>query len=1062
MKNILLRLRATVATLLLLVMTTLGVQAQNVTVKGNVTDAGGAVIGATVMVKGTTNGTVTDLDGNFVLKNVPAKGTLQVSFVGYQTKEVAVKGQTQFKIVLKEDAQMLQDVEVVAVGYGDVKRRDLTGSISKANMDDLGKTPVTNVAEALGGRVAGVQVSSTDGGLDDNFNIVIRGAGSLTQSTEPLYVIDGFPTEASGMSALNPNDIESIDFLKDASSTAIYGSRGANGVVIITTKKGTQGKVSVTYNGNMTVSSVLNRMDLMNGYDFVLLQKEIMEGTTTEVDGKVVPMFDNYYLKDGITLDDYKTFPSYDWQDEVYRTAVSHNHHVSIQGGAKDLKYTASLSYSDKQGVIIASDLQKYQGRFNLSQNFKNFKITANASYSSNIQNGANPSQSGSSASNSLMYSIWAYRPVSPSGDDLMENMYDEDIDMANDYRFNPVLSARNEVRKNTTNQLNANLGIEWEIIKNLKLKVTAGYVGRDYKREEFNGSNTKTGNSHPSNTQSKGINARLQQTENRSYLNENTLTYSFNKKKHNFNALLGATFQKSSSNYHSITTEHITNESFGMAGLDKGAAPVVKSSMGENALMSYLGRVNYNFASKYYLTASMRADGSSKFAKDNRWGYFPSASIAWAFSREGFMEKASSWLSNGKLRFSWGLTGNNRIGDYDYMAQLVTDNNYYKYPWNGSFNTGFVLNKMANDLLKWETTEQYDLGLDLGFLDGRINFIMDFYLKNTRDLLLNADVPASSGYAVSMLNIGKLRNKGVEISLETTNIKNKNFTWTSNFNIAFNSNEIVALNSDQKDMKSFVAWDNMYKGAPAYISAVGASAGKMYGFIYDGTYKYNDFNITVDEKGISHYELKEGIPYMGSSDCQPGDPKYRDLNGDHVITDDDRTVIGDGQPLHTGGFTNNFTYKNWDLNVFMQWSYGNDILNANRLEFENPAMKKNKNMFSSYNNRWSPENPNSDMVRAQAPAKISQQYSSLYVEDGSFLKLKNITVGYTFPKKMLKKAGIKSLRLYLSAENIATLTSYSGSDPEVSTRHSILTPGFDWSAYPRSFNASFGVNVTL
>ena len=1054
--------RTVISLLLLFFVAFTEVYAQKITVKGNVTDAMGPVIGASVVVKGTTNGTVTDLDGNYALDNVPSKATLTISFVGYETMEVKVNGKTKIDVVMKEDTQMLQEVEVVAVGYGDVRRRDLTGAIAKADMGDLTKTPVNNVAEALGGRVAGVQVTSSDGGLDDNFNVVIRGAGSLTQSTEPLYVIDGFPSEASGMSALNPNDIESIDFLKDASSTAIYGSRGANGVVIITTKKGSTGKVSVSYNGSMTVSTVLNRMDLMDGYDFVCLQKDIMEGQYEVINNVKVPRFDKYYLKDGVTLEDYKTFPNYDWQDEIYRTAVSHNHHLNMQGGNQDMKYSASLSYSNKQGVIISSDLTKYQARFNLSQKIKNFTIDANASYSSNVQNGANPSQSGSSSSNALMYSVWAYRPVAPSGSDLMEQLYDEDIDMTNDYRFNPVMSAQNEIRKNTTNQLNANVALQWEIIKNLKLKVTGGYVGREIKREEFNGPKTKTGNSHPNNTQSRGINARLQQNENHNYLNENTLTYSFSKKQHSFNALAGATFQKTSSSYHSIRTEHITNESFGMAGLDKGAVPVVESSLGENAMMSFLGRVNYNYASKYYFNATMRADGSSKFAKDNRWGYFPSASVAWAFGREKFIEDNLKWLSNGKLRFSWGLTGNNRIGDFDYLAKLVTNNDIYKYPWESNLHTGFVMSKMANEKLKWETTEQYDLGLDLGFLNGRVNVTTDFYIKNTRDLLLYADVPASSGYAKSMLNIGKLRNKGVEISIQSTNIKTKNFTWESNFNISFNNNEIIALNSGQNRMLDFVSWDNQFSNSPAYVSALGQSAGKMYGFIYDGTYKYEDFNIVIGADGKANYELKDGIPYFGTKSCQPGDPKYKDLTGDGEIKDDDKTVIGNGQPIHTGGFTNNFTYKNWDLNIFLQWSYGNDILNANRLIFESTGMKQNKNMFRTYNNRWTPENPYSDMVRAQAPADMTNQYSSLYIEDGSYLKLKNISVGYTFSKKMLKKMGLKKLRLYLSAENIATITSYSGSDPEVSTRNGVLTPGFDWSAYPRSFNASFGANVTF
>lgn len=1029
---------------------TVNIMSQNIKVSGNVQDVAGPVIGASVVVKGTNNGTVTDLDGNFVLKNVPPKATLVISFIGYVTEQINVRGRESIQVTMREDSQMLSEVEVVAVGYGDVRRRDLTGSIAKANVDDLVKNPVSNVAEALGGRVAGVQVTSTDGGLDDNFNIVIRGSGSLTQSTAPLYVVDGFPMEESGMSAINPNDIESIDFLKDASATAIYGSRGANGVVIINTKGGVSGKPTVTYNGSVTVSNIRNKMDLMDGYEFVLLQQDLM----TEED------FSKYYLQNGLTLEDYKTMPNYDWQDEVYRTAISHNHYVNLSGGNNDLKYTTSLSYSDKQGIIINSGLKKYQGRFKISQKIKNFKIDANANFSSNVQDGANPSQSGSTASNSLMYSIWAYRPVSPSGSDLMESLYDEDVDMTNDYRFNPVLSARNEYRHSITNQLSANLGVEWEIIKNFKLKVTGGYSANDRKREEFNGSQTKTGNSHPNNTASKGINAKLQINESRSYLNENTLTYSLSKKKHSFNALLGVTFQKTTSSYYGITTEYITSEAFGMSGLNKGAAPVVDTSMGENAMMSYLGRVNYNYASKYYVNFTMRADGSSKFAKGNRWGYFPSASLAWTFSREDFVKDKLTWLSNGKLRLSWGLTGNNRIGDYDYLSQYITDNNYYKYPWNGSFTTGFVSDKMANSNLKWETTEQYNVGLDLGFLDGRFNLIMDYYIKNTRDLLIDADVSATSGYTNAMVNIGKLRNEGFEFTLESMNIRSKDFVWSSNFNIAFNHNEIVSLNSGQDYMQSFVSWDNQYKQTPAYISMIGNAAGRMYGFIYDGTYKYDDFNIVIDENGTTTYKLKDGIPYY-TVDQQPGDPKYKDIAGnDGKITDADRTVIGDGQPIFTGGFNNNFTYKNWDLNIFLQWSYGNDILNANRLEFENAHSKRNKNMFASYTERWTPDNPYSDMPRAQA--KGSEVYSSLYVEDGSYLKLKNISLGYTFPKRLIKPVGISSLRMYLAAENIATLTSYSGSDPEVSTRHSILTPGFDWSAYPRSFNASFGINISF
>ena len=1031
----------------------LGVKAQNGSqVTGKVIDAMGELPGVSIVVKGTTNGTTTDLEGNFTLSNVQSSDILQFSFIGYKTQEIKVGNQKTFNITMSEDAQALQEVVVVAVGYGDVKKGDLTGAIGSANMKDLVKTPVSNISESLGGRIAGVQVSSGDGGLGDNYSITIRGAGSLTGSTAPLYVIDGFPQETSGLGNLSPNDIESIDILKDASATAIYGARGANGVVIVTTKKGKEGKPTLTYTGSMTVGSVKNTPAVMNGYEFVQLQQEIMG------DGEE---FAKAYLTDLYpTLEDYRHAQSFDWQDYIYRTAVTHSHHVGLTGGNEDLKYNASLSYNDQQGVIINSGLKKYQGRFSMTQNItKKLKVDMSANYSSTVQDGPTPSTGTTAMSTAYMYSVWAFRPVSPTGSDMLNQMYDDGVEMTEDYRFNPVLSARNEYRHKTYNNFQYNISAQYEFIKDLKLKISAGYNARDQKNEEFNGSKTRTGNSHPSNTQSKGINAFMSQTEHRSYLNENTLSYKFNVNDHRFDALIGLSFQKNTDYVHSIKTEQITNESFGMAGLDKGASPTVTSSKGENTAMSYFGRINYNYKSRYYITATMRADGSSKFADGNRWGYFPSGSFAWAFQREKFVEEALPWLSAGKLRLSYGQTGNNRIGNYDYMAKLVTSDDYYQYPWEGQFTPGYVLGKMPNSKLKWETTEQYDFGLDLGFLDGRINVNMDYYIKTTKDLLLDARIAASSGFSTAQLNVGKLRNKGFEFTIESTNIKKKDFSWNSSFNIAFNSNEIVALNSGQDALRKEISWDNHYRQMPAYISKVGEAAGQMYGFIYEGTYKLDEFDVTTDAKGNKVYTLKEGIPYYVAG-TQPGDPKYRDLDGSGTINDKDKTAIGNGQPKFTGGFTNNFTYKNFDLNIFMQFCYGNDILNANRMVFENPASKQNTNMFASYKNRWTFDNPNSNMPRAKAYG--SKEYSSLYVEDGSFLKLKSITLGYNFDKKLLQPLHISNARVYVSAENIATITSYSGSDPEVSTRNSVLTPGFDWSAYPRAFNMSLGLNVTF
>ena len=1048
-------------------------QSQKITISGWVRDTNGeALPGATITIRGSKHGAIAGLDGQYTF-NIPAQEglILTYSFIGMEKKTVKYTGKKTINVTLNSSTSTEID-EVVVTGYQNIQRRDIVGSITSIKAKDIIMPSFTTIDQMLQGRVAGMVVTNTSSRVGTAPKIQIRGTSTLQGNRDPLWVVDGIIQEdfqvtldsgdlmtknlqdiiGNQISWLNPADIENITILKDASATAIYGARGANGVVIVTTKKGGAGKPTITYNGSVKVGLVKNTPEVMNAYDFVMLQQEIM--------GSGEEFQKNYITELYPTLDAYHNAQSYDWQDYIYRTALSHNHHISMTGSQGDLKYTTSLSYDDTQGVIINSGVKRYQGRVNLSQKVNNkLKIDFTGNYASTVQDGPTVSGATSSMSTAYMYSVWSFRPVSPTGSDLLNQMYDEGVNMSEDYRFNPVKSAQNEYRHKTTNNLQFNIGAEYEIIKKLKLKVTAGYTSTDYKNEEFNGSQTRTGNSHPSNTQSKGINAYLYQSEARSYLNENTLSYQLNKNSHNFNAMLGMSVQKNTSYIHSIRTEKISNESFGMAGLDKGSTPAVNSSKGENKLMSYFGRINYNYDSRYYITATMRADGSSKFARGNRWGYFPSGSLAWAFARESFIAENASWLSNGKLRFSYGQTGNNRIGNYDYMAHLITDDDLYKYPWNGQFVPGYVLSSMQNEKLKWETTEQLDLGLDLGFLDGRINLNMDYYIKTTKDLLLDADISASSGFSSATLNVGKLRNSGLEITLETTNIKTKDFSWNSSFNIAFNKNEIIALNSGQPYMTSYISWDNKYKTTPAYISKVGESAGKMYGFIYDGTYKYEDFNKTIDENGKEVYTLKEGIPYYVAG-TQPGDPKYRDLTGEGEINDKDKTTIGNGQPKHIGGFTNNLVWKNFDLNIFFQWSYGNDILNANRMVFENPAAKQNTNMFAAYTNRWTPENPTSNIPRARAQG--SNEYSSLYVEDGSFLKLKNISLGYNFEAKTLKPLHISSARVYLSAENIATISGYSGSDPEVSTRNSPLTPGFDWSPYPRAFSMSLGLNVTF
>lgn len=565
-------------------------------------------------------------------------------------------------------------------------------------------------------------------------------------------------------------------------------------------------------------------------------------------------------------------------------------------------------------------------------------------------------------------------------------------------------------------------------------------------------------------------MNAQVTRQERLTWLNENTLTYQTNiKKKHFLNVLGGITFQNSDYEIYSFRTTHIPNESLGMAGMSEGQAGTTTSAKSSWAMLSYLGRVTYNYMSKYYATVSFRADGSSKFNKDNRYGYFPSGSLAWSFSEEEFMKPLKSVLSSGKVRLSWGLTGNNRIGEYDYYALLAvlksrvgsyTSTNSLPsgvYPFdNDATNAGVVPTSLPNKDLKWETTEQWNAGLDLGFFDERIGITMDIYRKTTRDLLLDASLPFSSGYYSATKNIGKVRNDGLELSLNTVNFQTRAFKWTTNFNISFNKNKVLALSENQTALLTAAQFDQNYNGQSSYIAKVGLPMGLMYGYVYEGTYKYDDFN-----KSGNSYSLKPGVPhYSTETNTQPGMPKYADLNGDGVVDSNDRTIIGRGLPIHTGGFTNNFEYKGIDLSIFFQWSYGNDIMNANRLFFESSNNRSRElNQYASYANRWTPENPTSD-IPAATNSSSNRVISSRIIEDGSYLRLKNVTVGYTFPAKLVKKWKIDKARVYVAAQNLWTCTGYSGYDPEVSVRNSALTPGLDYSSYPRAYSISFGVSL--
>lgn len=1050
--------------MMLFVLFSMTVAMAQVLVKGTVIDkTGESVIGASIQVKGTTQGTITDIDGKFSLGVPDKKSVIVISFIGYATKELQVDPSKPMSIVLEEDTKVLD--EVVVVGYQEVRKKDLTGSVAKADMNELLNTPVGSFDQTLGGRIAGVNVSSGEGTPGGTMNIVIRGNNSLTQDNSPLYVIDGFPVEDAAIaSTINPSDIESLDILKDASATAIYGARGANGVVIITTKKGKVGKAQITYDGSVTMQHVTRTIPMMDAYEFVKLQAETYPASIANSTGGYLMEYQGKQW----TLEDYRDIFQYDWQDEILRTALQHNHNIRITGGTEGVRYNASVSYYNQDGILLNSGYERFQARANTVVKRDKLDISLTTNYSRSIQTGSTPSETSYSGMNNLFYSVWGYRPVTypnKSMESLLNDVLDEAIDSSNDYRFNPIRSLKEEYRKYYINNLQMNGYVSYEFIKGLKLKVSGGYTYDARKNDQFNNSNTRYGG--PTSTDK--VNAQIIRNERLTWLNENTLTYQTNiKKKHFFNSLIGITFQNSDYEYYSLKSTHIPNESLGMAGMADGTLSSSSSLKSSWAMMSYLARLNYNYKSKYYATASFRADGSSKFSKKHRYGYFPSGSLAWNFMEEEFMAPIKKVVGAGKLRVSWGLTGNNRIGEYDYYALLqMLKEKQGDYISNGSIpsgvypfdndmsSVGMVPVSLPNEDLKWETTEQWNVGLDLSFFDERLNFTADVYRKTTRDLLLEASLPLVSGYYSATKNIGKVRNDGLELSLSTVNIKTKDFTWTSDFNIAFNKNEVLELAENQLSLTTAAKFDQNYNSQPSYIAKVGLPMGMMYGYLYEGTYKYDDFI-----KSGNSYTLKDNVPYFSSeANTQPGMPKYKDINGDGVIDSNDRTIIGRGLPIHTGGFTNSFAYKGFDLSIFFQWSYGNDIMNANRLFFENAGGKKDLNQFASYANRWTPDNPDSDIPAATKSAS-NNVISSRIIEDGSYLRLKTVTLGYTFPKTLIAKAKLSNARVYLAAQNLWTWTSYSGYDPEVSIRNSALTPGLDFSSYPRAFTLSFGVNL--
>jgi len=1016
-------------------------QQQKREISGSVKDAKGLVLpGVTVYVKGTSEGTVTDMDGKFRLPVTNNAKTLVFSFVGMKTQEITLTGKETFTVTMEEASVGLD--EVVAIGYGSMRRKDLTGSVGSVKMTDLEKAPVPSFDQALAGRVAGVQVTSNDGQPGAAINIVIRGNNSVTQNNSPLYVVDGFPIENNDNNAINPSDIESIDILKDASATAIYGARGANGVIMITTKRGKVGAPIVKYDGYYGFEYDTKKIPLLSPYEFVKLQLEINSVQATA-----------NYLTGGKSLDSYKDEKGIDWYDRIMQKGQMKTHNVSVSGGTDKSKYSASVSMVDQDGTVRYSGFKRYQGRVTLDQTIsEKVKFGLSANYSDARNYGTIINNNQNSVTGALMYSVWTFRPLDlPSVGIDPDELFDPLTDRSSS-QVNPLVQIKNEVRQLVTLNLFANSYAEYLITKDLKLRVTGGMSNVKATSISFNNSNTRTGS--PNYPLTLGVNGSQVTNENVNFSNENTLTYAkLFGKDHSLNIVGGYSNQTAKSSAFGAAAIQIPNESLGISGMDEGSPNSITSLTSSWTLQSFYARLFYGYKSRYLINATMRTDGSSKFSPKNRWGYFPSLGIVYKIGQEEFLIR-NKFISDAKIRVSYGATGNNRVGDFSYLSSVT-------FPYGNDYSFGNAVPSVAgavsalsNPDLKWETTKQFNTGLDLSFLKGRLSFTGDYYNKRTDDLLLNADIPSSTGYTTAYKNIGSVSNSGFEFTLNSINWQSPEFKWNSNFNISFNRNKIISLTDGQESILSTTG-SGVYAAIAEYIAKVNHPIALFYGTISDGLYSYDDFNKLTN----GTYVLKDEIPSNGSprNTIQPGYAKYKDLNGDGLINSNDYTIIGNPNPIFTGGFSNNFEYKGFDLNVFFQFSYGNDIMNANRILFEGgDNYSNNLNMYATYANRWSPTNTNTDIPNRAG--RGPQYWSTHYVEDGSFLRLKTVAL----PGNILEHLKMKSVRIYISAQNLYTWTRYSGLDPEVSVRNTALTPGLDYSAYPRAKTITFGVNASF
>ncbi|MDC1106477.1 TonB-dependent receptor [Prolixibacteraceae bacterium] len=1015
--------------------------AQKGVVKGVVKDAQGEPLpGVTVVVEGTTTGTITNFDGIYTIK---AKGrtSLVFSFIGYKAMTLPLNGRSKIDVIMENDVQQIE--EVVAVGYGTKSIKDVTSSIASVKAEELVKAPVANFDQALAGRMSGVQVSASDGTPGKGMQIVIRGGNSVTGDNTPLYVVDGIAMESFDPGSLSTNDIESMSILKDAAASAIYGSRAANGVVLITTKGGKVGPTRINVNLSAGLQWIPRRLDVMDPYHFVLLQEEVAYA----LGGTYVDNFKEHWVDPEL----YKDAAGINWQDEIFRTAYIKNANVNLSGGNKNTRHYASVSFVDQDGTMINTGFQKINSQLRLNHKFNNkSQVGINFNYTHSNQSGETVSGNNRV---SIIRDALSFRPVSPVIDDGLEEGID--LDDRNNLRFNPVKNLTNTDRSYQIDAFRANVDYQLTLAKGLIFKTVGGYVVDTRKLSKSYGYDTYQGRRGVN-----GINSYIESRHKYVLSNTNTLNYKKNVGNSKFSALLGQETQYVVSDYLKASGANMPIDDLGSNNLGMGTTfPAPISSKTGSTMLSYFSRVNYSFKEKILLSGSIRADGSSRFTGKNKWGYFPSASIGYRLIQEPFMQDLN-FVSNFKVRANWGQNGNNKIGDFAaYNLMNATDASGYVF--DGIYDKGLVFTNLGSEDIRWETTTQTNVGVDLGFFDEKIKVTVDWYRKNTTDLLLNADMAPSTGFKKTYKNIGEIQNQGMEFAVNTINIQSRNFRWTTDFNISYNRNKCVALNDGQTELLTNPDW-SFKVSEYQYVTRVGESVGQFYGLKSDGVYTVNDFNM-VNGK----YALKAGISDNGAA-VAPGSAKFVDVNGDGTINNEDRVVIGNAQPKHFGGITNNFSYKNFDLSVFFQWSAGNEILNANRVDLEVPGTKTNYNYLSTVAGRYSPTNPNPNadinVIRdgnVYGAPPTGNFISDRFVEDGSFLRLKTVSVGYRFSKKMLKKMKLSKARIYASGQNLYTWTNYTGYDPEVSVgKYGALTPGLDYSAYPTSATITVGLEL--